>query len=307
MPPLQTFFHVLEEASLDTLKIIPILFAVYILVSYFEHNNHKYFNFFKKTKKLGPIIGATAGTIPQCGFSVVMADLYNKKNITLGTLIAVFIATSDEAIPILFSNYNFFVPMLLLILIKFAYAIFCGYLIDFILHLVKKQKVTKLSLDVPQKHEPCECGHDGHDHDHNEEHPNYCCADNIFIDAIIHTLKIALFIFIINLVMGCIVEFSGLNLSSLFSINKYIQPFITSAIGLIPNCFASVVLVEIYISGGITFASLISGLCTGAGVGLLVLFKANKNEVFKNIIIVATVYVLGVLLGLFISPFNFSF
>lgn len=296
----QSILGIFEEACLDTLKALPILFGVYILVSYFEHNSHKYVNFFKKAEKFGPVIGASVGIVPQCGFSVAMADLYNKKNITLGTLIAVFIATSDEAIPIMFSNYDFIVPMLVLILVKFIYAVICGFIIDLILTALKKKKENHIVLNVPTPHEPCECGHEEHDH----EHTHHCCADNIFIDAIKHTLKIALFILIVNIIMNGVVEFSGLNISSLINVNKYAQPFITSLIGLIPNCVASVLLVEIYMAGGMTFGAMLAGLCTGAGVGLMVLFKHNKKSWLKNLGILGLVYVLGVILGTVVNLFG---
>lgn len=295
----QSLLAVLEEACIDTLKAIPILFCVYILVSYFEHNSHKYVNFFNKAKKFGPVVGASLGIVPQCGFSVAMADLYNKKNITLGTLIAVFIATSDEAIPILFSNYDFIVPMLLLILIKFIYAVFVGYIIDLILKLIHKKRENHIVFTHPE-HEACECGHEEHEH----EHTHHCCADNIFIDAIKHTLKITLFILIVNILMNCIVEFSGFDISTLLNINKYAQPFVTSLIGLIPNCVSSVLLVTIYMNGGMAFGSLVAGLCTGAGIGLLMLFKQNKKEWLKNLMIIGIVYVLGVALGLVLNLFN---
>lgn len=300
------FFEVLldifTEACLDTLKTVPFLFAIYILVSYFEHNTHKYVKFFKKAEKFGPVVGATLGVVPQCGFSIGMADMYNKKSISLGTLIAVFIATSDEAIPILLSNYDFIVPMLLLIAIKFVYAIFIGYIIDLIFKLAHKKRENHLHFEHPH-HEACECGHE----EHNHEHTNHCCADNIFIDAIKHTLKITLFILIANLSINAIVEFSGFNLNSLIYINKYIQPFITSLIGLIPNCIASVLLVTIYMNGGMAFGSLLAGLCTGAGLGLLVLFKGKKNKIWQNLLIVALVYVLGVILGLGFNLLNLNF
>ncbi len=293
-------FKVLGDASIDTLKTIPILFGVYILVSYFEHNTHRYLNFLRKAKKYGPFVGATVGIVPQCGFSVAMADLYNKKSISIGTLISVFIATSDEAIPILFSNYNFILPLLCLIAIKFVYAIICGYLIDFIVNIKRKKQEYIIDAAVLPHSEPCECGHEDHDH----EHSNHCCADNIFIDAIKHTLKIALFIFIVNIVLNSIIEWSGFEITSLNQINTLAQPFISSLIGLIPNCAASVLLVEIYMAGGMTFGALLSGLATGAGVGLLVLFKHNKNAIGNNLLIVGTVYILGCIIGVIVNLFH---
>lgn len=299
---LKAILMVLEDATLDTLKAVPILYLVYLLVSYFEHNSHRYVNFFKSAKKFGPVVGGLVGSIPQCGFSVAMADLYNKKNITLGTLIAVFIATSDEAIPIMFSDYNYILPMLNMILIKFIYAIICGYLVDLFLSIAHKKRENHMEL-VAQNHNhtACECGHEDHEH----EHTNHCCADNIFLDALKHTLKITLFIFVVNLIFTSIMVFTNFDISSLGSINKFVQPFITSLIGLIPNCVASVLLVETYMAGGLTFGALLAGLSTGAGLGLLMLFKHNKKEWLKNIGILLLVYVLGVILGQLLNLIGF--
>lgn len=311
--------EVLQESFIDTLKALPLLFCVYILVSYCEHNTHKYVNFFKKAKKFGPVVGGTLGTIPQCGFSVAMADLYNKKNISLGTLIAVFIATSDEAIPILFSNYNFIVPMIILIFIKFAYAVACGFIIDLIMQMFRKKRENNIVLNSSLSHELCECGHTGHTHNecednnhhnHNSKSENgehnhtHCCADNIFVDAIIHTLKIAGFILIVNVTLGLILELSHINLTLLLNINKFLQPFVTSLIGLIPNCFASVLLVEVYMAGGITFGALLAGLSTSAGLGLLILFKSGKKNWKQSLLITLLVYGLGVILGLFTTTLS---
>ncbi len=292
----------LYEPLVDTLKVMPILLLVYLLVSYFEHNSHRYVNFFKSAKKFGPVVGGVLGSIPQCGFSVAMADLYSKKNISLGTLVAVFIATSDEAIPLMFSNYEFILPMINMIVIKLLYAIVCGYLIDFVLSLFHKKNENHVeALALQHNHDACECGHEGHDH----EHTNYCCADNIFVDALKHTLLISLFIFIVNLAISILINVVQFDISSLSTINVYLQPFLTSLIGLIPNCAASVLLVEIYMAGGIAFGSLLAGLSTGAGVGLLILFKRNKKEWPKNLLIMLLVYSLGVILGLLLNVVGF--
>lgn len=299
---LKAILMVLEDATIDTLKTIPILYLVYLLVSYFEHNSHRYTNFFKGAKKFGPVVGGLAGSIPQCGFSVAMADLYNKKNITLGTLIAVFIATSDEAIPIMFSDYTYILPMINMIIIKLVYAVICGYTIDLFAKLFHRKRENHMEvLAENHDHEECECGHEEHDHEHTE----HCCADNIFLDALKHTLKIALFIFIVNLILGAIITFTYFDVTSLAGINKYVQPLLTSLVGLIPNCAASVLLVELYMANGITFGALLAGLSTGAGLGLLMLFKHNKKEWLKNLGILFLVYILGVILGEILNLIGF--
>lgn len=299
---LKAILMVLEEATIDTLKAMPILYLVYLLVSYFEHNSHRYTKFFKGAKKFGPIVGGLAGSIPQCGFSVAMADLYNKKNITLGTLVAVFIATSDEAIPIMFSDYTYILPMINMILIKLVYAIICGYAIDLFAKIFHKKRENHMEvLAENHDHEACECGHEEHDH----EHTDHCCADNIFLDALKHTLKVSLFIFIVNIIIGAIITFPQFDITFISGINKYIQPLLTSLIGLIPNCASSVLLVELYMAEGITFGALLAGLSTGAGLGLLMLFKHNKKQWLKNLGILLLVYILGVILGEILNLIGF--
>lgn len=281
--------YVLKDAFLDTLKAVPFLYLVYLLVSFYEHNSAKHINFFRSAKKFGPIVGGLVGSIPQCGFSVAMADLYGKKSISLGTLIAVFIATSDEAIPIMLSNYDYILPLLGMIAIKLVYAIICGYAVDLIAKLFRKKQENQMEQLATHPHE-----HDEHS----------CCADNIFLDAFHHTWKIALYMFIINLTFTAIIEFSGFDIVSLNSINSFVQPFLTSLIGLIPNCVASVLLVELFMSGGITYGALLAGLATGAGLGIIMLFKHNKKYWYKNILIMLLVYALGVLLGQIINVAN---
>ena len=213
---------VLLEALLDTLKIVPVLLLVYLLISYLTHKKEEPYKFLtKKGKWFGPLFGSLLGTIPQCGFSSVMADLFSKRAITLGTLFAVFLATSDEALPILISNPSFYKDLGIILGIKFLVGILFGYLIDFTISLIEKSKAKKHN----QKHENCSCGHHindlekvevHHTHSHScscdhenkkHSHTGDCCSDNIFLDAIIHTLKIAGFILIVNLVFGITIYF----------------------------------------------------------------------------------------------------
>lgn len=284
----------LLDAFLDTIKIIAILYLVYLLVSYLEHhNNEKFHGFMQKTQKAGPFMGSVLGIVPQCGFSAVMSDLFSKHKITMGTLIAVFIATSDEAIPILISYPEFYKSLLLLLAIKFVFAILIGYVVDIIIALINKKKanfVVKNEVISEQD-----------DHDHCDGH--HCCADNIFLDALKHTAKIAIFIFLATFIINIIVYYVGTDkLSDALMSSSIFQPLIASLIGLIPNCAASVVLIELFISGGLSFGSLIAGLCAGSGVGLLVLFKQNKS-IKQNILITAICYLSGAGLGMLLCLF----
>lgn len=312
------FYEAILDAIIDTLKVLPVLFLAYLLVSFFSHNNKAgYLNFMKKSRKAGPVAGAFLGCVPQCGFSSLMADMYSRKEVSLGTLFAVFIATSDEAIPILIGNWSseFLIPMLILIGLKIVYGIFFGYIVDFsILGFSKLKKSNKNNVKLEKKddkhhvhdnecrydheHEiACDCGHS-----HNGKH--HCCADNIFIDALKHTGTILLYIFIATAIINIIVASVGTaGIQSLFGTNVYIQILVAALVGLIPNCVSSVLLVELYMSGVLAFSAMLAGLCVGAGVGLIILFTKNKKETWKNLLIVICLYVFGVISGLLTSLF----
>ena len=294
---------VILEAVLDTLKVIPVLFLVYILVEFLTHHKKQPFNFITgKGKKFGPLFGSLLGSIPQCGFSAAMADLYAERKISLGTLFAVFIATSDEAIPILLANPNAYVDMFILIGFKFVFGVIFGYLIDGILNkkmLAKiKKRFVKSEQECSHHHEEC-CAHD---HEKHCTH-DHCCADNIFYSASLHTLKISAFILIINLILGIVIHLVNLEtFLSAININPYLQPLMTCLIGLIPNCAGSVFLVEIFLQGGLSLASTIGGLSAGSGLGILILFRKNKN-IKENILILLSIYIIGVIIGLVLTPF----
>ena len=321
------FLDGLWDAVKDTLLVIPILYLAYLLVSYFSHNNNeKYSKILHKCNKAGPIIGSLLGCIPQCGFSSVMSQLYSKRVITLGTLIAVFLATSDEAIPIMLSEPAFIPDLLLLLAVKIVYGIIIGYIIDGCVSLFTKRKLkavktaktgdsgqtSKDLIDKELEHiDYCGCGHshshscnhaseEEHGHDHNHGH---CCATNIFLDALQHTAIIIAYVFIATLIINLINGYcGGLGpLESMFTDNVYVQIVLASLIGLIPNCAASVFVVELYMSGVLYFPALLAGLCAGAGVGLIVLFTTNYKKTGMNILITLLLYMLAVLAGIIIN------
>lgn len=318
-------WNVILEALIDTAKIVPILLLVYLLISYLTHHKEDPYKFLtKKSKYYGPLFGALLGTVPQCGFSAVMADLFSKRAITLGTLFSVFLTTSDEALPILIANPSWYKEMLIILGVKFAIGILFGYLVDFILGLIEKSSAKKtfvknlkqealevhgnLNKNVQLEHQhdhACTCTttprKEDHEH-HNTGHSCDCCTDNIFLDAIIHTLKIVAFILIINVIFGIVIYYVGMDrFINFVSINEYLQPLVTSLIGLIPNCAGSVFLVELFMEGGITLSATIAGLSIGSGVGILVLFKNNKH-IKENIFIVISLYVISVIVGLALTP-----
>lgn len=275
------------EALLDSLKTLPFLFAIYILIEFLEHKKKVNFeNFVVKSKKAGPIYGAGLGILPQCAFSAIMSDLYSKKMITIGTLFAVFIATSDEAIPILLSYPEKYLSLLVIILIKFALAVVIGYTFDLLAR--KQEKVSVVIED--------------HEHDEHCTH-DHCCADNMFVSALKHTAEIFMYILIANLILNIIIYFVGeQSLINFMNSGGVLQPIFASLIGLIPNCAASVVLVELYVSGAISISSLLAGLVTGAGVGIVVLFRKNKN-LKQNLFIILTLFLIGAIIGMLFNLF----
>lgn len=302
---MQIFLSALSDAALDTLKVLPILYLAYLLVAYFSHEKSKKFtNFLNKSKKAGPLVGAFLGCVPQCGFSSVMSDLYARRSITLGTLIAVFIATSDEAIPILIANPNFTVDLLIMIGLKIAFAIAFGYLVDITLNLFERKRIKKQLTQISERdlehtHDYCMCN----GHSDTKEH---CHEENIFLDALHHSVSIALYIFVATLLINIIVECVGMEaLTSWFGGNVYIQILLAGLIGLIPNCAASVFLVELYINGGIAFSAMFAGLSVGAGVGIIILFTKNvgKHKIWQNIAILSMLYIFGVASGMIVSLF----
>lgn len=277
--------HLLEHVILDTLKIMPFIFIVYLVIEYFEHrSNTAISHALMKAGRLGSVYGALLGSIPQCGFSVIASDLFSRGALTIGTLIAIFVATSDEAIPIILSYPDKAYIALIVIGIKIVIAVIFGVIID----LVYKNR-KELSV----------C----HEHHHHEHFHGNCesCDGGIFISAVKHTIKIFLFVLIANIIFTCAVESVGEEaLADYLLKDSVFQPFAASAIGLIPNCAASVILTESYISGALSFGSLVAGLCSGAGVGVLLLFKRNKN-LKQNFCILALLYAIGVVSGILIQ------
>lgn len=275
----ETLKDVFLDAFIDSLKVLPFLFGVYLLIEYIEHRSSDKLG--KALRKMGPfgaVGGSILGAIPQCGFSVVASNLYSGRLITMGTLIAVYLATSDEAIPMMIANPKFAGKLWQLILIKVVVAIIAGFLVDLVIRLMGRKQEEEPFKEIC---EDCDCEH-----------------HSILHSALHHTISIIIFIFVVNLVLGGIMEFAGEDtVKTLLMTDSAVQPFIAGIIGFIPNCAASVVLTQLYIEGVVSFGSLIAGLCTGAGVGLLVLFKANKHHIKENFVIVGVLYVFGVAAG----------
>lgn len=275
------FLEILEDAALDTLKLIPFLFITYIIMEYIENKmSGKMKDKIQKSGKFGPLVGSLVGVLPQCGFSASATNLYASRIISIGTLLAVYLSTSDEMIPIFLSSSMPITLMFKILFIKLVLGIVCGFLVDFIFKKVKFNSSEENKVDL------CE-----------EEHC-HCHENGIIRASLKHTLNITIYIFIITLIINLVIGLVGEEtIENFISQNNFLGPIIASLIGLIPNCAASVIITNLYIENVINISSLIAGLLTGAGVGLIVLFRTNKKNIKENLGIVGLLYCIGVFSG----------
>ncbi len=279
--------EVILDAFLDTLKVFPFVLVIYILIELLEHKTSFTHNHKLLQGKAAPALGAATGIIPQCGFSVMAAKLYDKKLISTGTVLAVFIATSDEALIILLSQGASAAAIMPLVLIKLAIGTGVGYLANL---LLSHEKLNDSVLDEEMHAFVC-----GKNHEGESDLKIY------LVHPLLHSLTVALYLFIVNLLFGSIFYAVGeAAVASTLIGGPWFQPFITAAVGLIPNCASSVIITESYVQGGVAFGSMVAGLCTNAGLGLVVLFK-NTKQVKRNILLVVTLYGVGVLVGILIN------
>ena len=270
------FFSLIGDSLLDTLKLLPFLFLTYILMEYLEHRaGGSAEKFLKRSGQFGSLIGSALGILPQCGFSSAAAGLYSARVISVGTLIAVFLSTSDEMVPIFIVNGN--ITLILKVLaVKFVIALVAGLAIDLILKAIYKKKGI---TPEPNIEELC-------------ERDNCHCKHDILKSALVHTGKVTLFIFIFSFVLNFLVYFVGESNIALLILNKPVIANILAAIvGLIPNCASSVVISELFLDGMLSAGALISGLLVNSGVALAVLFRTNRPR--KN-----TLAIVGILLAI---------
>ena len=285
--------EIIEHTLTDSIKLLPFLFITYLIMEYIEHKMaNKSKELIKKSGKLGPIIGGVLGIFPQCGFSVSATNLYAGRVITLGTLIAVYLSTSDEMLPIFISEAVAPERIIKILAIKLVIGILAGLIIDFILNLINKNKNTNTNKNIETEER---IGHIC------EEEHCHCNEHGIVKSALKHTINIFAFIILVTFIINLVVHFVGEeNIAHLLLNKPIIGPIIAALIGLIPNCASSVIITNMYLENVISVSSLIAGLLTGAGVGLAVLFKTNKG-IKENIKIVGILYVIGVVSGIILE------
>ena len=300
------FVTALQDAFIDSAKMVPLLFVVYVAIEFIELKfGNKMAKTVSKAGPFGPILGALSATIPQCGISVMGTALFTQRLITIGSLFAVYIATSDEAIPVIMSQPNKLELLLPLILTKLVLAIIVGYALDLVFRKRNKQVFEHIDAYA-------------HDHDEADHHheaafeEKACCghqataehsaisARDILYHPLIHTLKIFAFIFLISVGLNLLFASIGQEtLGNLLAQHKLLQPFLAALIGLIPNCAASVAIAQFYLTGTITFGATIAGLSASGGLGILLLFKEGDKK--EGARIVALLFGISVIAGLLLT------
>lgn len=281
--------EVIEEAIIDSIKLLPFLFITYLIMEYIEHKTkEKTKEAIKKSGKWGPVIGSILGIVPQCGFSVSATNLYAARVVSLGTLIAIYLSTSDEMLPILLSESVPIITIVKILGVKLIIGMIAGIVIDAVLRLKNKTIEDEKIVDLCEK-EHCDCEH------------------GIVKSALKHTINIFIFILIITLLINIAIYFIGQDIIKSFLSNKPILgPILAGLIGLIPNCAASVIITQMYLESIITAGTMIAGLLVSAGVGLAVLFKTNK-PMKQNFKIVILLYAIGVISGIIIEAIGITF
>lgn len=274
----------LKDAFIDSVKILPFLLATYLVLEYIEHvTGEGLVNMIRNSGIFGPVIGGILGAIPQCGISSAASNFYAGRIISLGTLIAIYLSTSDEMLPIMISNATSTSVIMKVILLKILFGMAAGIVIDVVFRRSRYAKTLHFGES------------DNHIHDDCEE------EEGFVMSAVKHTTKVIFFIFAVSLVLNVIIAVIGEDSISSFVFNApVIGNILAGLVGLIPNCAASVVITNLFLSDAISFGAMMSGLFAGAGIGLLVLFRLNHNR-WENVRIVGLLYGISVILGIMID------
>lgn len=302
-------WETLLDALIDTLKVLPLLFIVYMLLEFLEYRGVMKFEHSKFLKgKASPVFGSLLGCVPQCGFSVISTDLYSEKKISIGALIAVYVATSDEAIPIMIAEVDAIPQMLLLIAVKIVMGIVIGYLAMFLYGKIFKNNENAVTVSAENLKSSEKVNTENHEHDElrTEEHKHIshgCCKHDLeqqrfdWLHPILHCLKISAFILIVNIILGVAIYYiTEERLIAFLEKSSAFQPLFAVIIGLIPNCVSSLVITELFLAGGLSFGSIVAGLSVNAGLGLVVLFKQNKNWK-ENLFIILMLIIPSLIIG----------
>ena len=275
----------------DTVKLVPFLFVTYLLMEYIEHRSSDgMLRVIRRAGRMGPLLGGVLGIVPQCGFSAAAAGFFAGRVITAGTLLAVFLSTSDEMLPILLSSQVPPRTIVRIIMFKAACAVIIGFLADFLFRRFNRRTIGGSIRDLCE-HDKCRCEKNS----------------NILLSALYHTLQITVFIFLVSFLLGFAINSIGEeNLGKIILNRPVMGEVIAGMAGLIPNCAASVVITTLYMEGAMSTGAMMTGLMVGAGVGLLILFRTN-HSFRENLQITGLLYGSGVACGLLLDLFGISF
>lgn len=281
------FLHLIYHSFIDTIKLVPFLFLTYVLMEYLEHRTSgSAEKVLKHSGRFGALLGSAIGIIPQCGFSSAAASLYSARVISMGTLIAVFLSTSDEMVPIFISRPNASLTVMMKFLAaKFVIALIVGFLVDFIIKSIHRRKGIKQEIKIEELCERDKCH----------------CHSDILKSALVHTGKITLFIFIFTFILSFVVDLIGEdNIALLVSSKPILANILSALVGLIPNCASSIIVSELFIEGVISSGALLSGLLVNSGVAIAVLVRTNRPR--KNSwLIISILFAVSVLVGIIVD------
>lgn len=286
---------VLLDTLLDAAKLIPFLYLTYLLLEFIEHRAKEQTEaLMKKAGKWGPFLGGALGAVPQCGFSASMSNLYAENIISMGTLVAVFLSTSDEMLPIMIFGISSgdirAWSVVKILLVKILLGVVVGFIVDGVARLCSKKEKN---IDIESLCHDDHCG---------------CEEGNIFLSAFIHTLKILAFILVVSFALNTVIYFIGEDALGNFisSLPVVVGPLATALVGLVPNCASSIVITQLYMSGVISAGSMLAGLLSGSGIGLLILFRVNKN-MKSNFAVLGIVYGSGAVIGIICDLLKVTF
>ncbi|HIY80178.1 MAG TPA: arsenic efflux protein [Candidatus Olsenella excrementavium] len=295
--------HVLEHSVLDTLALVPLLFLTYLAMEAIEHvASDRVRGAVERSGKAGPVVGAALGALPQCGFSAMAATLYAGRVVTLGTLVAVVLSTSDEMVPVFLAHQEPLGRLIAIMVFKVVVGIAVGLVVDVALRAWHRAGDGHVHIHELCEREHCHCD-DDHDHAHEHAHGRW----SIVRSALVHTVQVMLFILAVTFVFGLAIEYVGQDaLGALLANHPVRATFVSALVGLIPNCAASVAITELYLDGVLATGPMLAGLLASGGVGLLVLWRTNADA-RQNALITAFVYVVAVGVGLLVGASGMLF
>ena len=295
--------HVLEHSVRDTLALVPLLFLTYLAMEAIEHvASDRVRAAVERSGKAGPVVGAALGALPQCGFSAMAATLYAGRVVTLGTLVAVVLSTSDEMVPVFLAHQEPLGRLIAIMAFKVVAGVVIGLAVDVALRAWHRAGDGHVHIHELCEREHCHCD-DDHDHAHEHAHGRW----SIVRSALVHTVQVTLFILVVTFVFGLAIEYVGQDaLGALLANHPVRATFVSALVGLIPNCAASVAITELYLDGVLATGPMLAGLLASGGVGLLVLWRTNADA-RQNALITAFVYVVAVGVGLLVGASGMLF